>query len=67
MDKVLDTLLSQHILHGFNLLTILGFIVMGIGLNQSRQGRARAPIAFTLMAIGTLCVVGGMYFGKPGS
>ena len=65
MDKFLDTLLSQNILHGLNLLTIIGFVVMGIGLNQSRQGRARAPAAFALMTIGTICVVAGMYFGRP--
>jgi hypothetical protein len=67
MDKLLDTLLSQNILHGLNLLTIVGFVAMGIGLNQSRQGRARAPVAFAMMTIGTLLVVAGMYFGRPAS
>ncbi|HEV2189647.1 MAG TPA: hypothetical protein VGR70_20730 [Stellaceae bacterium] len=64
MDKLLDILLAQNILHGLNLLTIIGFVLMGIGLNQSRQGRARAPTAFTLMTAGTICVVAGMYFGR---
>lgn len=67
MDKLLDTLLSQNILHGLNLLTIIGFVVMGIGLNQSRQGRSRAPAAFALMGIGTVLVICGMYFGRPAS
>jgi hypothetical protein len=67
MDKLLDTLLSQNILHGLNLLTIVGFVAMGVGLNQSRQGRARAPVAFAMMTIGTLLVVAGMYFGRPAS
>jgi hypothetical protein len=67
MDKLLDTLLSQNILHGLNLLTIVGFVAMGIGLNQSRQGRARAPVAFAMMTIGTLLVVAGIYFGRPAS
>jgi hypothetical protein len=61
----MDTLLSQNILHGFNLLTIIGFVAMGIGLNQSRQGRARMPVAFALMGTGTVLVFFGMYFGYP--
>jgi hypothetical protein len=67
MDQLLDTLLSQNILHGLNLLTIIGFVSMGVGLNQSRQGRARAPVAFALMGLGTGLVVLGMYFGIPAS
>jgi hypothetical protein len=67
MDKLLDILLVQNILAGFNLLTVAGFVLMGIGLNQSRQGRAKAPIAFALMTAGTVCVVAGMYFGRPAS
>jgi hypothetical protein len=64
MDKLLDTLLVQNILYGLNLLTIIGFVLMGIGINQSRQGRARAPAAFALMTAGTVCVIAGMYFGR---
>jgi hypothetical protein len=67
MDRVLDTLLAQNILHGLNVLTILGFVAMGVGLNQSRQGRPRAPVAFALMGIGTVLVILGMYFGIPES
>jgi hypothetical protein len=54
-------LLEPNFLHGLNLLTIIGFVAMGIGLNQSRQGRARAPIAFTMMGIGTVLVFAGLY------
>jgi uncharacterized membrane protein (UPF0136 family) len=67
MDTVLNTLLVQNILHGLNLLTIVGFVVMGVGLNQSRQGRARAPVAFALMTVGTVMVICGVYFGRPAS
>lgn len=67
MEKLLDTLLAQNILYGLNLLTIIGFVLMGIGVNQSRQGRARAPAAFALMTAGTICVVAGMYFGRSSS
>jgi hypothetical protein len=65
MDALLNTLLAQNILHGLNLLTIFGFVAMGVGLNQSRQGRARAPVAFALMGLGTGLVILGMYFGIP--
>ena len=65
IDQLLDTLLSQNILHGLNVLTIIGFVAMGVGLNQSRQGRARAPVAFALMGLGTVLVFCGMYFGYP--
>ena len=54
-------LLEPSFLHGLNLLTILGFIAMGIGLNQGRQGRARAPVAFAMMGIGTALVFAGLY------
>jgi hypothetical protein len=54
-------LFSRDIFHGLNLLVVLGFVAMGIGLNQSRQGRARAPIAFVLMGIGTALVFAGLY------
>lgn len=54
--------LTKDIFQGLNLLTLIGFVAMGIGLNQSRQGRARAPIAFALMGIGTLLVFAGLYF-----
>lgn len=64
MDQLLDTLLNQNMLRGLNLLSIIGFVAMGIGLNQSRQGRARAPAAFVLMTIGTALVICGMYFGR---
>jgi len=65
MDQLLNTLLEQNILHGLNLLTIFGFVAMGVGLNQSRQGRSRAPVAFALMGLGTGLVILGMCFGRP--
>ena len=61
MDQVRD-LLTREVFQGLNLLVVIGFVAMGIGLNQSRQGRARAPIAFTLMGIGTVMVFAGLYF-----
>jgi len=60
MDQVRD-LLTREVFQGLNLLVVIGFVAMGIGLNQSRQGRAKAPIAFALMGIGTVLVFAGLY------
>jgi hypothetical protein len=59
--------LTRQILFGLNLMSLVGFVLMGIGLNQSRQGRARAPIAFALMGIGTALVFLGLYLAQPAS
>ena len=56
--------LTREILFGLNLLTLIGFVLMGLGLAQSRQGRGRAPIAFALMGVGTVLVFAGIYFGQ---
>jgi len=57
----MNDLFTRDIFHGLNLLVVLGFIAMGIGLSQSRQGKSRAPIAFALMGMGTVLVFGGLY------
>jgi hypothetical protein len=54
--------LTREVFQGLNLLTLIGFVAMGIGLNQSRQGRARAAIAIALMGVGTVLVFAGLYF-----
>jgi hypothetical protein len=54
--------LTRDVFQGLNLLTLIGFVAMGIGLNQSRQGKARAPLAIALMGIGTVLVFAGLYF-----
>jgi hypothetical protein len=59
--------LTHEVFQGLNLLTLIGFVAMGIGLNQSRQGRARAPIAIALMGIGTILVFAGLYFAHATS
>lgn len=66
MDRLSD-LLGRDIFHGLNLLIVLGFVAMGVGLNQGRQGKARAPVAFALMGIGTVLVFVGLYIAHtPG-
>ncbi|HWD60175.1 MAG TPA: hypothetical protein VG308_17955 [Stellaceae bacterium] len=57
----LGDIFTRDIFHGLNLLVVLGFVAMGIGLSQGRQGRARAPAAFALMGIGTVLVFAGLY------
>lgn len=59
--------LTHDVFQGLNLLTLIGFVAMGIGLNQSRQGRARAPIAIALMGIGTVLAFAGLYFAHTTS
>jgi hypothetical protein len=58
----MNDLFTRDVFHGLNLLVVIGFVAMGIGLNQSRQGRFRAPVAFAMMGIGTALVFVGLYF-----
>jgi hypothetical protein len=52
---------TKEILYGMNLLTLAGFLLMGVGLTLSRQQRIQAPIAFALMGAGTVLVFLGLY------
>ena len=54
-------MLTQPIVSGLNLLALLGFLLMGLGLTFIRQGRVRAPAAFALMGAGTALVFLGLY------
>ena len=66
MDQLND-LLTRDLFQGLNLLVVVGFVAMGIGLNQSRQGRSRARMAFAMMGIGTILVFIGLYIAHtPG-
>jgi hypothetical protein len=44
-----------------NILSLAGFVLMGIGLTFTRQGRVRAPVAYALMGVGTALVFAGLY------
>lgn len=57
----LNELLTRDVFHGLNLLVVIGFVAMGIGLSQSRQGHAHVPLAFAMMGIGTALVFVGLY------
>jgi hypothetical protein len=63
----MNELFTRDIFHGLNLLVVVGFVAMGVGLNQSRQGRSRAPVAFAMMGIGTALVFIGLYFAHTSS
>jgi hypothetical protein len=63
----MNDFLTRDIFHGLNLLVVVGFVAMGIGLNQSRQGRTRAPVAFAIMGIGTVLVFIGLYVAHASS
>jgi uncharacterized membrane protein YozB (DUF420 family) len=54
-------ILTTPIVSGMNLLSLAGFVLMGIGLTFVRQGKLRAPAAVALMAIGTALVFVGIY------
>lgn len=54
-------MLTQPIVSGLNLLALLGFVLMGLGLTFTRQGRMRTSAAFALMGLGTALVFLGLY------
>ncbi len=58
-------MLTKEIIFGMNLLTLAGFVLMGIGLTLHRQQKVRAPVAFALMGAGTALVFLGFYVAVP--
>jgi hypothetical protein len=56
---------TKEILYGMNLLTLAGFVLMGIGLTLNRQQKVGMPIAFALMGAGTVLVFLGLYLATP--
>jgi hypothetical protein len=54
-------MLTKDILFGMNLLTLVGFIVMGIALTLRRTGNAGAPLSIGLMCAGTALVFFGLF------
>ena len=57
--------MTTQILAGFNLLTLAGFLVMGVGLTLSRQNALGAPAAFAMMGAGTVLVFLGLFLTTP--
>ena len=55
-------MLTKDILFGMNLLTLAGFLVMGLSLTLHRTGNAGVPLSIGLMCAGTALVFCGFLF-----
>jgi hypothetical protein len=55
--------LTKEIISGFNLLSLAGFVVMGVTLALSRSGRTGKALSIGLMCAGTALVFIGLYAG----
>jgi uncharacterized membrane protein YozB (DUF420 family) len=58
-------MLTKEIVYGLNILTLAGFVLMGIGLTLNRQQKVGMSVAFALMAAGTVLVFLGIYVATP--
>ena len=56
-------MLTKEILFGMNILTLAGFIIMGLTLTLNRMGQAGKALSIGLMTAGTALVVVGLYGG----
>jgi hypothetical protein len=55
--------LTRDILFGMNLVTLAGFVVMGLTLTLNRMGQTGKALSIGLMAVGTALVFLGLYAG----
>jgi hypothetical protein len=53
--------LTRDILFGMNVMTLAGFLVMGLSLTLHRTGNAGAPLSIGLMCAGTALVFFGLF------
>ena len=58
---------NNDILFGMNLLTLVGFLVMGLSLTLHRTGNAGVPLSIGLMCAGTALVFYGLFSAGPPS
>ena len=56
-------MLTRDILFGMNILTLVGFLMMGLTLTLNRMGQAGKALSISLMAAGTALVFLGLYAG----
>jgi hypothetical protein len=56
-------MLTKDILFGMNMLTLAGFIVMGLSLTLQRMAAASRTLIIGLMCTGTALVLAGLYTG----
>jgi hypothetical protein len=55
--------LTDDILFGMNIVTLAGFVVMGLSLTLRRMAAAGGPLCIGLMCAGTVLVFLGLYAG----
>ena len=55
---------TKDILFGMNIVTLAGFIVMGLTLTLNRVGRSGKVLSIGLMTAGTALVFVGLYAGR---
>jgi hypothetical protein len=55
--------LTKHIMLGMNILSLAGFLMMGLSLTLHRTGSAGAPLSIGLMCAGTALVFFGLFAG----
>ena len=53
--------LTKDILFGMNVLTLAGFLVMGLSLTLHRTGNAGIPLSIGLMCAGTALLFFGLF------
>ncbi len=54
-------MLTKDILYGMNILSLTGFVLMGLTLSLRRMANASAPLCIGLMCVGTALVFVGLY------
>ena len=59
-------MLTKGILFGMNILTLAGFVVMGLTVTPNRTGQTGKALSIAPMAAGTALVFLGLYAGGSG-
>jgi hypothetical protein len=55
---------TRDILFGINILSLAGFLIMGLSLTLRRTGNASVPLSIGLMSVGTALVFFGLFAGS---
>jgi hypothetical protein len=56
-------MLTKDIISGFNILSLAGFLIMGLTLVLNRSGQTGKALIIGLMCAGTALVFYGLYVG----
>jgi hypothetical protein len=64
MPAVGGAVLTKEILFGMNILSLAGFLVMGLSLTLRRIGNAGVPLSIGRMCAGTALVFYGLFVGN---